>query len=165
MSAIRFDSTGGADASDITLTPLRVARSPRRGGARAGEPLRFELASFTATRDGRPITLANPASFLAIDRGVEIRDLALAIDGGRITLDGAAGKTLDLRFAAHNVPLSAARLVSPTLDLSGTFNAEATIKGTPEAPTGPWKLRIAHLLAPETRPPACRRSSSPARAR
>ncbi|MFC5423664.1 translocation/assembly module TamB domain-containing protein [Bosea eneae] len=152
VSAIRLVSKGAADASDISLdATARGFSLASKGRLSVADPLRFDLASFTATRDGRRIALAKPASFTAIDGGVAIRDLAIALDGGRITLDGEAGKALDLRFAAQNVPLSAVRLASPTLDLSGTLDAEATIKGTPEAPTGPWRLRIARLVAPQTR--------------
>ncbi|WP_186420773.1 translocation/assembly module TamB domain-containing protein [Bosea sp. CS1GBMeth4] len=152
VSAIRLVSTGGADASDISLdATARGFSLTSKGRLSIAGPLRFDLASFTATRAGRRIALARPASFTAIDSGVAIRDLAVALDGGRVTLEGEAGKALDLRFAAQSVPLSAARLVSPTLDLSGTLDAEATIKGTPEAPTGPWRVRIARLVAPQTR--------------
>jgi translocation and assembly module TamB len=152
ISAIRLVSKGAADASDISLdATARGFSLASKGRLSVAEPLRFDLASFTATRDGRRIALAKPASFIATDGGVSIRDLAIALDGGRITLDGEAGKALDLRFAAQNVPLSAARLASPTLDLSGTLDAEATIKGTPESPTGPWRVRIARLVAPQTR--------------
>lgn len=152
VSAIRLVSTGGADASDISLdATARGFSLASKGRLSVAEPLRFDLASFTATRAGRRIALAKPASFVATDGGVAIRDLAIALDGGRITLDGEAGKALDLRFSAQNVPLSAARLASPTLDLSGTLDAEATVKGTPEAPTGPWRVRIARLVAPQTR--------------
>ena len=152
VSAIRLVSRGAADASDISLDAnARGFSLASKGRLSVSDPLRFDLASFTATRDGRKIALVKPASFTVIDGGVSIRDLAIALDGGRITLDGQAGKALDLRFSAQNVPLSAARLASPTLDLSGTLDAEATIKGTPEAPTGPWRVRIARLVAPQTR--------------
>lgn len=152
VSAIRLVSKGGADASDISLdASARGFSLGSKGRLSVAEPMRFDLASFTATRDGRRIVLTKPASFTAIEGGVAIRDLALALDSGRISLDGEAGRALDLRFSAQNVPLSAARLASPTLDLAGTLDAEATIKGTPEAPTGPWRLRIARLVAPQTR--------------
>ena len=152
VSAIRLVSKGSAEASDISLdATARGFSLASKGRFSVADPLRFDLASFTATRDGRKIALAKPASFVATNGGVAIRDLAILLDGGRITLDGEAGKALDLRFAAQNVPLSAARLASPMLDLSGTLDAEATIKGTPEAPTGPWRVRIARLVAQQTR--------------
>jgi translocation and assembly module TamB len=152
VNAIRMLAKGSGEASELSLDAnARGFALAARGRLAVSEPLRFDLASFDATRGGRKIALSRPASFTAIDGGVAIRDLALAIDGGRIALDGEAGSTLDLRFSASNVPLSAARLAVPSLDLSGTLEAEATIKGTPEAPTGPWRLRIARLVAPQTR--------------
>ncbi len=152
VSTIRLLSRGAPEASDISLdATARGFALAAKGRLSVGEPLRFDLASFDATRDGRKIALSRPASFTAVEGGVAIRDLAVAIDGGRIALDGEAGQKLDLRFQAQNLPLSAARLAMPALDLSGTLDAEATIKGSPQAPTGPWRLRIARLVAPQTR--------------
>lgn len=152
VSSIRLLSRGAPEASEISLdATARGFALAARGRLSVGEPLRFDLASFDATRDGRKIALSRPARFTAVEGGVAIRDLAIAIDGGRIALDGEAGQKLDLRFQAQNVPLSAARLAMPALDLSGTLDAEATIKGSPQAPTGPWRLRIARLVAPQTR--------------
>ncbi|WP_332685115.1 translocation/assembly module TamB domain-containing protein [Bosea sp. (in: a-proteobacteria)] len=152
ISAIRLVSKGAAQASDISLdATARGFALAAKGRLSVSEPLRFDLASFEATRNGRKIALSRPASFTAIEGGVAIRDLAIAVDGGRIALDGEAGSRLDLRFQAQNVPLSAAKLAVPSLDIAGTLDAEATIKGTPEAPTGPWRLKIARLVAPQTR--------------
>ncbi|AMJ59495.1 translocation/assembly module TamB domain-containing protein [Bosea sp. PAMC 26642] len=152
ISAIRFDSKGAPDASAFTLSA--AARGFALNGAGRlvpGAPLKLELASFEARRDGRRIALANPASLSFPAGGVEIAGLALAIDAGRVTLDGRAGETLDLRFAARDVPLSAARILAPKLDLVGTLDAQAQIGGRQDAPTGPWQLRIARLVTPETR--------------
>lgn len=152
ITSIRFDAKGGAQASDFTLSAS--ARGFALNGAGRlvpGEPLRLELASFDARRDGRRIALANPAAFSFPAGGVEIANLALAIDGGRLSVDGSAGETLDLRVNATNVPLSAAKLAVPSLDLSGTLNAEAQVTGKPDALAGPWKFSIARLVTPETR--------------
>ncbi|WP_439498773.1 translocation/assembly module TamB domain-containing protein [Bosea sp. (in: a-proteobacteria)] len=152
ISAIRFESKGGTDASAFTLKAN--ARGFNLNGAGSlvpGDPLRLDIASFEARRDGRRIALANPASLSFPAGGVEIGNLALAIDGGRLSVDGRAGETLDLRVIARDVPLSAARLAAPKLDISGTLNAEAQISGKPDALTGPWQLRIARLVTPETR--------------
>lgn len=152
ISAIRFDSKGAPDASAFTLSA--AARGFALNGAGRlvpGEPLRLELASFEARRDGRRIALVNPASFAFPASGIEIAGLAVAIDNGRLTLDGRAGETLDLNLTARDIPLSAARIVVPGLDLAGTLNAQAKVAGTPNALTGPWSLRIARLVTPETR--------------
>lgn len=152
ISAIRFDSKGAAEASAFTLSA--AARGFALNGAGRlvpAEPVRLELASFEARRDGRRIALSQPVTLSFPTGGVEIAGLALAIDAGRLTLDGSAGETLDLRLTARNVPLSAARIAAPKLDLAGTLNAEAQVTGKPDALSGPWKLQIAGLATPETR--------------
>jgi translocation and assembly module TamB len=152
ISAIRFDSKGAPEASAFTLSANARGFALKGAGRLVpGEPLKLELASFDARRDGRAITLANPAVFSFPASGVEIAGLALSVDRGRLTLDGRAGETLDLRFAARDVPLSAASIAVPSLTLAGTLNAEAEIKGRPGDLSGPWKLRIARLVTPETR--------------
>lgn len=152
ISAIRFDSKGAPDASAFTLSANARGFALKGAGLLVpGEPLKLELASFDARRDGRAITLANPATFSFPASGVEIAGLALTIDKGKVTLDGRAGETLDLRFTARDVPLAAARIASPSLNFSGTLNAEAQVKGKPGDLAGPWKVRIAQLVTPETR--------------
>lgn len=152
ISTIRFDSKGAPDASAFTLSANARGFALKGAGKLVpGEPLKLEIASFDARRDGRAITLANPATFSFPASGVEIAGLALAIDHGRVTLDGKAGDTLDLRFAARDVPLSAARIAAPGLDLSGTLNAQAQIQGRPDALSGPWSVKIARLATAETR--------------
>ena len=152
ISAIRFDSKGAPDASAFTLSA--AARGFALNGAGRlvpGEPLKLELASFEARRDGRRIALANPASIAFPAEGVEIAGLALAIENGRLTLDGRAGAALDLNLAARDVPLSAARILAPSLDLAGTLNAQARIGGAPGALSGPWSVRVSRLVTPQTR--------------
>ena len=152
IGTIRFDSKGAPEASAFTLSA--AARGFALNGAGRlvpGEPLKLELASFDARRDGRRIALANPATFSFPAAGVEIAGLALAIENGRLTLDGRAGETLDLNLTARDVPLSAARILAPGLDLAGILNAQARIAGQPGALTGPWNVRVARLTTPETR--------------
>lgn len=152
ISQIRFDSKGSSQASAFTLSA--AARGFALNGAGnlvPGEPLRLDLASFEARRDGRRIALSQPARLSFPANGVEIAGLALAVDRGRLMLDGRAGETLDLRITARDVPLSAARIAVPSLDLAGTLDAEAQVQGRPDALSGPWKLRVAGLASRETR--------------
>lgn len=152
VSAIRLTARGAADASDLKLdASARGFSLAAEGRLAVAGPLRFDLARFEARRDNRRIALAKPASFVSTEKGLTIRDLALAVDGGRITLDGLAGETLDLTFAARAVPLSAAKLAVPSLDLSGTLEADATIRGRADSPAGSWRMRVSRLVSPETR--------------
>ena len=152
VTAIRLDSKGSLQGSDLTLSAnARGFALTSAGRLVPAQPQRLELASFNASRDGRRIALANPATIGFSTGGVTIAGLALSIDGGSLTLDGRAGDTLDLKLAATDVPLSAARIVAPKLDLAGTLNAQAQVTGRSDALSGPWSLRIARLATPETR--------------
>lgn len=152
FSAIRFESRGAADASAFTLSAnARGFALKSNGRLIPGEPLKLEIAGFDARRDARAITLANPATLSFTSSGLEISGLALRIDRGQVSLEGKAGEALDLRFAARDVPLSAARIFAPSLDLAGTLNAQAAVQGRPGALTGPWSLKVANLVTPEAR--------------
>ena len=74
-----------------------------------------------------------------------LANLAFAVQGGRIALDGKAGENLDLRLTARSVPLAAADIFVPGLGLSGTLEANATIAGTRDTPIGPFHVTVAHL--------------------
>lgn len=152
VSAIRFDSQGTPEASPFKLSAnARGFALNGAGRLLPGEPLRIDLASFDARRDGRAIALTGPASFAFPADGVRISGLSLSVEGGRLTIDGTAGEALDLRANASNIPLSAARILAPTLNLAGTLNAQAEVRGKVGALTGPWSLRVARLVTPETR--------------
>lgn len=152
FSAIRFESKGAPDASTFTLSAnARGFALKGNGRLIPGEPLKLEIAGFDARRDGRAITLANPATLSFPASGLEIAGLALRIDRGQVSLEGKAGDALDLRFSARDVPLSAARIIAPGLDLAGTLNAQASVQGKLGDLTGPWSLKVANLVTPETR--------------
>jgi translocation and assembly module TamB len=152
ISQIRFDATGSAAASDIALTAqARGFSLDARGRLVPESPIRFDLTAFTARRDRRQIALARPTTLTFADGGVAVRQLAIAIDRGTISVDGRAGSSLDLRLSAESVPLAAVDILAPGTGLSGTLDGSAQIGGTAAAPTGDWRVRIARLVAPQTR--------------
>ena len=122
-----------------------------RGRLFGGPPTRLELASFAAQGGGRRLTLASPATLTYGSNGLDIKNLTLLVDAGRLSLSGHAGSTLALKANAASVPLAAADLFSPGLGLSGVADGEATIGGTPANPTGDWKLRLQRVVAPQMR--------------
>ena len=83
--------------------------------------------------------------------GLDIKDLAFLVDAGRLSLSGHAGSTLDLRASAVGLPLAALDLASPGLGLSGVADGEATIGGTPNNPTGEWRVRLQRVILPQMR--------------
>ena len=172
ISRVRLDATGAAGAggqggvaSDVVLTAqargfaldarARIipgeAGSSAQGSTAQGGRTRIEIAQFGATRDGRRIALAGPATVTLADGGAELRNVAVALGSGRLTVDGTVGSALDLRVEARAVPLSALEVVVPGLGLAGTFEGAATIAGTPSRPTGEYRASVRGLAAPQTR--------------
>ncbi|MEJ2626311.1 MAG: translocation/assembly module TamB domain-containing protein, partial [Pseudolabrys sp.] len=152
ISQIRLNAKAAGTASTITLTArARGFAIDARGKLHASSPARLDLASLTARRGKHRIALAHPTTLTFRDGGVEAKSLLLALDRGRLAIDGRLGKTLDVSLKAQSVPLSVSETVMPKLGLAGTLNGDAKIAGTAKAPTGTWRLRIDRLVTPQTR--------------
>jgi translocation and assembly module TamB len=152
IADIRLSATAGGDASDLDFSgTVRGLALKARARLIGGPPARIELASLAAQSAGRRIALARPATVTFASDGVDVGNLVLGVDAGRLSLSGHAGSRLDLRVTAAGLPLSALDLASPGLGLSGVADGEATINGTPSDPSGQWRLRLTRVSAPQTR--------------
>jgi translocation and assembly module TamB len=159
FSQVRLLSRGSPSASDLTLSAqARGFALDAHGRLVPADNIRFELQNFSARRGNHKITLANPATLTVRDQGIDIRGFALALDRGRLGIEGSVGKTLDLAVNARAVPLSAGDIFKPGLGASGTLDGEAKIGGTSQAPTGTWRIALDKIAAKQTRdlglPPA-----------
>ncbi len=152
VSRIRFDARRDGAASELTLSAdARGFDLSLAGRLLAEATPRLDLSRLEARRAGKRVTLVKPASIAFPDEGIRLSGVALALDGGRLEVDGLVGESLDLTLAAIRVPLGIAELVQPGLGLSGTLDATATVTGTRSAPRGDWRLAIAGLSAPALR--------------
>ncbi|VIO77624.1 translocation/assembly module TamB domain-containing protein [Bradyrhizobium ivorense] len=152
VSNIMLTSKGNADGSTIVLSAKAAGFDLDAAGALASrDRTRFDLNRFTARRGAQAIALQGPASFTLDDGTVLIEHLALGIGSGRFTVDGKAGKALDLKGVASAIPLGAADVVMPGLGLAGTLDASARIAGSASAPVGEYKVAVKQLTAPQTR--------------
>ena len=152
LTGVKLTATGNASASDLELTGAASGLAiSARGRLFGGPPTRFELASFSAQGRGQRITLAGPATVTYGSDGLDIKDLALRVGAGRLSLSGHSGSTLALKASASALPLSALDLISPGLGLSGVAEGEATIGGTPSNPTGEWRMSLKRVIAPQMR--------------
>ncbi|GGC57664.1 translocation/assembly module TamB domain-containing protein [Chelatococcus reniformis] len=150
LSQIRFDAKGTPAASDITLQAQAVGFTlSTRGRVVPGDATRIEIASFTARRGNRQLALAGPATVTLKGGSADIRNVAVAVDGGRISAEGLVGSELDLSVNARAVPLSAADIAVPGLGLTGTVDGEARLKGPAAQLAGDWRVRVARLMAPQ----------------
>ena len=140
----------GATALDLALDARGFAINGR-GALTNGEPRRLDIAQFSASRAGKRIALAGPASATLRDGGVDLKGIAIAAGGGRLTLDGFARDRLALDINARALPLSILTLADPSLAFDGVADAQAKIGGTAKAPTGDWRVKVARLTLPQTR--------------
>ena len=151
LDTLRLNAVGSAQASDVTLK-AKARGFDLDGAARLvpASPARIELQRFTALRGGDRLGLAGPATVSLVDGGVLVDNLVVAAGAGRVSLSGRAGRSLDLALGIKALPLSIARLASPSLALSGTLDGEARVKGEPTRPEGRYAFSLARLVTPET---------------
>ena len=116
-----------------------------------GARTRVDLSALGVTRAGKRVALASPATITLGGGSVDIKNLALAIGGGRLDLDGSIGDRLDLTAKAKGLPLAMAAMADPSLAFDGTLDADARITGSKSAPAGEWSLHGAKLSAPQMR--------------
>lgn len=152
VSSIALTARGNAGTSTLGLSAKAAGFDLDAAGVlTAKDRTRFDLNRFTARRGARAIALQGPASFTLDDGSVLIEHLALGIGKGRFTVDGSAGKTLNVKALASAIPLGEADVVMPGLGLAGTLDASATIAGSTSAPTGQYKVTVKQLTAPQSR--------------
>jgi translocation and assembly module TamB len=152
LADVRLTAAARGDSSDLDFVgSVHGLAVKARGQLSGGQPIRLDLASLTADGAGRRLALAGPATMTYGNGALDIRNFALRIDSGRLSVSGRAGSTLDLRATAAGLPLAALDILSPGLGLAGVADGEATIGGTPDNPTGDWRLRLKQVSAPQTR--------------
>jgi translocation and assembly module TamB len=152
VSNITLTARGNANASTIGLSAKAAGFDLDAAGTlMSKDRTRFDLNRFTARRGAKAIALQGPASFTLDGGTVLIEHLALGVGGGRFTVDGKAGKALDIKAIANAIPLGEADVAMPGLGLAGTLDASATISGSASAPVGQYKVAVKQLTAPQSR--------------
>ncbi len=152
MSKVRLSAkpAGTGAALDLALDARGFAIAGH-GVLTPGDATRLDLSSFTAQKGGSRVALAGPATISFGGGDIDIKGLAFAIGAGRVEISGKAGQRLDIQARARALPLSFAAIVDPSLGLEGTLDADARIEGSPAAPAGDWNVRVAKLVAAQTR--------------
>ncbi|WP_319528917.1 translocation/assembly module TamB domain-containing protein [uncultured Cohaesibacter sp.] len=107
-----------------------------------------ELSRFTGKYKGIALALAKATS-IDLTNGVTLANpLELTVDGGTVTVSGAAGDALDLTVAIRGLPLSIADKVASTGEaVSGQLTLDATVSGPSANPRVNWTGSIASLSA------------------
>ncbi|WP_393956772.1 translocation/assembly module TamB domain-containing protein [Methylorubrum sp. POS3] len=152
IDTVRLTATGTSQASDLVLT-AQARGFALDGAARLipAERTRVEIVRFSAQRGSDRLALAGPAAITLDDGSALIENLVIAAGSGRVSVQGRAGESLDLKIGIRALPLALARIASPSLALSGTVDGEADLQGTASRPEGRYALSVAKLVTPETR--------------
>jgi len=145
----RLTAAGPVDALRIEI----AAQSPDLGGAPASlstvalldEPARtVALDRLEARYHGQTVRLL-ATSRVSFGKVLRVRDLRLGAQKAVVALDGELSPALDLRASIHEVDAALVNAFVPHLLASGTFNAEAGLRGSRSAPVGRASLEIADL--------------------
>ncbi|GJD96742.1 translocation/assembly module TamB domain-containing protein [Methylobacterium iners] len=152
LDTVRLAALGSTAASEVTLR-AKARGFDLDGAARLvpADRTRIELSRFSAQRGSDRLALAGPATITLLDGSALIEGLSVAAGSGRVELSGRAGRDLDLRLAIRSLPLSLARIASPSLALGGTLDGEAELRGEAAGPQGRYAMILKGLVTPETR--------------
>lgn len=119
-----------------------AARGPGGEGAhvdlsvRTGEALVAELRELDVEHGGLRVALDGPARAVLSGTRLEVEEVALAVAGGRLAVDGVVdmeGRS-DLRVDVVGVSLARLRRLMPGLRPRGIVAAQIRLQGRPEAP-------------------------------
>ncbi len=122
---------GQADVASLFGSAARLALA----GVLDLDARSASLASLTAGWHGLSAVLQGPAG-IETRPGITVHHLALGLNGGRITLDGALTPVLHATMSVQKLPANLAKLFVPSIDASGSIGATATLTGRRSAPNG-----------------------------
>ncbi len=109
LADVKLTATARGDSSDLDF--MGSVRGTRGEGARTAirrpaDPRSTSRASPRTAADGG-LRSSGPATLTYEDGGLDIRNFALRVDSGRLSVTGRAGSTLDLHATAAGLPLAA----------------------------------------------------------
>lgn len=114
-----------------------------------GSTSRVRLDRFSMARGGTTLATSAPANITIEGGDVTIDRLAVASRGGSATVSGRAGSTLDLNVDVRALPLAVAELAAPGLNLAGTLNGTARVRGAAARPDGTYDFQVLRLSNPD----------------
>lgn len=99
------------------------------------------LQSLKLNDTGLNVQLTNPIRASFSKAAIAVRDLALTINNGSLTLNGTVGDRVDLKMDANKVPLNIINVIKPTLAASGTISGTVRAVGNKDDPNLNFDLR------------------------
>jgi translocation and assembly module TamB len=158
--ALTLAADGPANA--LALRLAATGTIPLQAAATLDAPAkRLTLSTLQASAAGQSLRLAAQARLDMAD-GIRVDRLRLALGAASLDVAGRLSPTLDLTAFLRGLDLSLAKLFAPTLDLHGTVQADATLRGSPSRPSGSLHLTASGVRSASAAfvPPASLRASA-----
>jgi translocation and assembly module TamB len=138
LNALRIELA--AQSPDLQGSPASLL-----AGARLDETRRvLDLDRFEARYHGQTLHLIAPSRVMFAS-GIRVRNLRLGAQEAIVAVNGEVSPALDFRASIHHVDASLVDAFVPNLLAQGTFNAEATLRGSRTAPVGQASLQLTGL--------------------
>ncbi len=111
-----------------TTIHTRGGLAPEAGG------YRVNLSALDLAQGRLTTSLAEPASVLVQGQNVTVDAFTLNAAGGRVAVRGTAAEQLNLNVDIMRLPLAIANAIKPDLELGGTLDGTATVRGPRSTP-------------------------------
>ncbi len=134
LEATARQNEGATDFEGKALLDQGTQLEARGALAPEGDGYRVRLNRLGLEQGAVQARLVEPTSLLVEGSAFTLDPLAIDVAGGRITAAGRVADVLDLAVNLERVPLAIANTIQPDLDLGGTLDGKADIKGTRDRP-------------------------------
>jgi translocation and assembly module TamB len=138
----RFDLTSQFDGAPLTAN----GNIEQKDGS-----LALTLSSFSAVPRKIPVKLAKPSQILIKDGAAHFTDLVVNAGDGTVTINGTAGKGMDLRAVVAALPASLANTFTANLDAAGAISANVHVTGEAASPVVDFDTDLQGIETSQTR--------------
>ena len=143
LNALRIELS--AQSPNLQGSPANIA-----AGARLNETGRvLDLDRFEALYHGQTVHLISPSQ-VTFARGISVRNLRLGAQRAVVAVDGQLSPALNFRASIHHVDAALVNAFVPKLLAQGSFDADAQLRGSRDAPVGRASFRMSGLKMADT---------------
>ncbi len=130
---VALDHSGTTTSVDLSA---RYDNAPltSRATIETADGLAVGLQSFEASPRNIPVRLARPSRIVVENGGARLSDLTLATGSGSVSVNGAAGSSLDLTATLNALPASLLNSFLPAIQAAGSISGTINATGTSAAP-------------------------------
>lgn len=117
----------------------------------SGDTIAVKLDSFSAAPKQIPLKLAAPTTIRVENGTARLDNLRIATGSGSVTVDGSAGKALNLTAKLAALPASLANAFASDLAAEGAISGDVKVTGDSGNPTVAYRLDWANAATSQTK--------------